>query len=83
MKSVIIALLCTIALSSCAQKIRYDLYSKSYVIVSKPKAIDRPTDMVCTYNGNVYPIWISKNGKHFINVISRTGNTYRKYLKIN
>jgi len=33
--------------------------------------------------GNVYPVWISKNGKLFVIRISqKTGNRYNQYLKL-
>lgn len=33
--------------------------------------------------GKVYPVYISKNGKLFINRISAKGNKYKQYLKVN
>jgi len=33
--------------------------------------------------GIVYPVMISKNGKLFVTRISKTGNKYNQYLKLN
>ena len=37
---------------------------------------------VISADGNEYPIYVSKNGKYYIKKVSKTGNEYKQYLKI-
>jgi len=37
---------------------------------------------VISADGNEYPIYVSKNGKYYIKRISKTGNEYKQYLKL-
>lgn len=51
------------------------------------RAIDttasKPTGKTFTdAKGVVFPVFISKNGKLFINKISKAGNAYKMYLKL-
>jgi hypothetical protein len=41
----------------------------------------KTTGDVAVYKGETCPVYISKNGKLFIFVISKNGNKYKKYLK--
>jgi len=42
----------------------------------------KPTGDIAIYQGKEHPIYVSKNGKYYILVISKkTGNVYKKYLK--
>ena len=56
----------------------------NYVVKKSPKA-DTTINTGKTFTdtkGNVYPVYMSKNGKLFIIRISRTGNVYKQYLRI-
>ena len=37
---------------------------------------------VISTDGNEYPIYISKNGKYYIKRVSKAGNEYKQYLKL-
>jgi hypothetical protein len=37
---------------------------------------------VISADGNEYPIYVSKNGKYYIKKISKSGNEYKQYLKL-
>tara|TARA_R110000868_G_scaffold154729_1_gene380844 strand:+ start:5737 stop:6000 length:264 start_codon:yes stop_codon:yes gene_type:complete len=37
---------------------------------------------VISADGNEYPIYVSKNGKYYIKRVSKTGNEYKQYLKL-
>jgi hypothetical protein len=37
---------------------------------------------VISTDGNEYPIYVSKNGKYYIKRISKAGNEYKQYLKL-
>ena len=37
---------------------------------------------VISADGNEYPIYVSKNGKYYIKRISKAGNEYKQYLKL-
>jgi hypothetical protein len=37
---------------------------------------------VISADGNEYPIYVSKNGKYYIKKVSKTGNEYKQYLKL-
>jgi len=37
---------------------------------------------VISADGNEYPIYVSKNGKYYIKRISKSGNEYKQYLKL-
>jgi hypothetical protein len=57
----------------------YDL-DKQETDSTAAKNVWRTSD-VAIYHGDKYPVYLSKNGKLFIWVVSReTGNTYRKYI---
>lgn len=74
------------AMSGNAQSVKQDA-NGNYIAV---KAINDSThtsakDTGKTYTdtkGNTYPVMISKNGKLFVIRISKTGNRYNQYLKI-
>ena len=42
---------------------------------------DVQTQYTFTIKDNVYPIWITKNGRCYIIRISKNGNQYKQYLK--
>lgn len=69
-----------------AQTIKQDA-AGNYVAVKATKdstqTSAKPTGKTYTdTKGNVYPVWVSKNGKLFIVRISKTGNKYNQYLKL-
>ena len=37
---------------------------------------------VISADGNEYPIYVSKNGKYYIKRVSKSGNEYKQYLKL-
>ena len=37
---------------------------------------------VISADGNEYPIYVSKNGKYYIKRVSKTGNEYTQYFKL-
>jgi hypothetical protein len=37
---------------------------------------------VISADGNEYPIYVSKNGKYYIKRVSKAGNEYKQYLKL-
>ena len=44
---------------------------------------DKPTGQTLTLsNGDTYPIYESVNGKFYIKRISKSGNEYKQYLKL-
>ena len=67
------------------QNVKQDA-SGNYIAVKTPKDSTSAKATGKTYTdtkGNVYPVMISKNGKLFIVRISKTGNKYNQYLKLN
>ena len=74
-------LLCLLNNSMRAQdSINYKADTKTYVAVK-----DSTNNTITEYTyedakGNVYPIYISKNGRAFIIRTSRNGNEYKQYL---
>ena len=74
-KSIIIAALFLISLTSFSQEV-YNLDKKKDTTSTSIKTND-----VAIYHGERLPVYKSKNGKLFINVVSKSGNKYKKYLK--
>lgn len=77
-------------LASCsqlnAQKIKIDSKG-NYVAVRADKNADssKATNTGKLYTdtkGNSYAVFISAKGKLFVNRISKTGNSYKQYLKL-
>jgi hypothetical protein len=57
----------------------------NYIAVKAPKIDDKPQDTGKTFTdtkGNVFPVYVSKNGKLFVIRTSKTGTQYKQYLKI-
>lgn len=83
---IMVALACMVGATSFAQGVQRQ--GNTFVQVEKPKSDkvtlknDKKTEY--TYkakDGNVYPIYLSKNGKAFIIRISKkTGREYKQYL---
>lgn len=44
------------------------------------QSLDVQTQYTFTIKDNVYPIWITKNGRCYIIRISKNGNSYKQYL---
>jgi hypothetical protein len=54
-----------------------------YVMQKAVKTEDSLTGKkVISADGNEYPIYVSKNGKYYIKKVSKTGNEYKQYLKL-
>ena len=47
---------------------------------TKTKSSSEETPFLYEYKDSIYTIYISKNGNCFIEVISKKGNKYKKYL---
>lgn len=57
----------------------------NYIAVKATKIDEKPTGTGKTFTdtkGNVYPVFISKNGKLFVIRTSKTGSQYKQYLKL-
>lgn len=57
----------------------------NYIAVKATESSEKAKDTGKTYTdtkGNVYPVYVSKNGKLFVIRTSKTGNQYKQYLKI-
>jgi hypothetical protein len=57
----------------------------NYTAVKAPKIDEKPTDTGKTFTdtkGNVFPVYVSKNGKLFVIRTSKAGNQYKQYLKL-
>ena len=68
-----------------AQKIVKDS-AGNYIQVRQARTGTGATKTGQTYttaDGQTYPIFVSINGKYFINRISKNGNEYKQYLKLN
>jgi hypothetical protein len=87
MKKVILTTLVifTTIFSGYAQKIVKDS-TGNYVQVKQTRTGTGATKTGQTYtttDGQTYEIFVSINGKYFINRISKNGNEYKQYLKLN
>lgn len=72
---------------SNAQSIKQDKQGNFYQIkdiINKKLTISKPTGKTYTdTKGNVFPIFVSENGKYYIKRVSKnTGKEYKQYLKI-
>jgi hypothetical protein len=75
----------TTIFSGYAQKIVKDS-AGNYIQVRQSKTGTGATKTGQTYtttDGQTYEIFVSINGKYFINRISKNGNEYKQYLKLN
>lgn len=78
---VIVLLLGLLVLSQRAQAQNVQLKGKTFTLVDSAKSQDTKTDYTFVdSNHNVYPIYLSKNGKAFIIRKSKSGKDYRQYL---
>ena len=68
-----------------AQTVKQDAKG-NYVAVkstSDTAATYKPTGKTfTTTKGDIYPVYVSKNGKLFVIRTSKTGNQYKQYLKV-
>jgi len=79
------ALLIFAAVTSQAQNAKQDA-NGNYIAVkaTEQKSSAKPTGKTFTDGkGNIFPVYESKNGKLFYVKVSKTGNEYKCYLKIN
>lgn len=75
MKTIILSLLfMLLTVNSYSQQV-YNLDKKKDSTISYVKTLD-----TAIYHGKTLPVYKSKNNKLFIFVISKKGNTYKKYL---
>ncbi len=74
MKKLLILSLLLVSMLSYSQKV-YDL-DKKETKTESVKTLD-----VAIYKGVKYPVYKSKNNKYYINVTSKKGNVYRKYIQ--
>jgi hypothetical protein len=75
----------TAIFSGYAQKIVKDS-AGNYIQVRQSRTGTGATKTGQTYtttDGQTYEIFVSINGKYFINRISKNGNEYQQYLKLN
>lgn len=77
MKRVLLLLVLVLSLNVSAQRV-INLDKQ----VKKDSISYTKTKDVAVYHGKEYPVYVSKNNKYFIFVVSRNGNTYKKYLKL-
>ena len=57
----------------------------NYIAVKATGTTEKAKDTGKTFTdtkGNVYPVYISKNGKLFVIRTSKTGSQYKQYLKL-
>ncbi len=57
----------------------------NYIAVKALETTEKAKDTGKTFTdtkGNVYPVYVSKNGKLFVIRTSKTGTQYKQYLKI-
>ena len=57
----------------------------NYIAVKATETTEKAKDTGKTFTdtkGNVYPVFISKNGKLFVIRTSKTGSQYKQYLKL-
>jgi hypothetical protein len=74
MKKLFIVLMLIISAQTFAQ-------SKTYNLDQKKDTVNyTQTKDFAVYHGETLPVYISKNGKLFIFVVSKSGNKYKKYL---
>jgi hypothetical protein len=74
MKKAIIILMLIISAQTFAQSKTYNLDQK------KDTVSYTQTKDFAVYHGETLPVYISKKGKLFIFVVSKSGNKYKKYL---
>lgn len=83
-KLITLAALLTLYFVGNAQQVTKDK-SGNYIAVKSAASDEKAKDTGKTYTdtkGNVYPVYVSKNGKLFVIRTSKTGNQYKQYLKV-
>jgi len=76
-----IALLLVSFLISAQTKVKKDITGNYVAVqVQDSTTYDKTKEVFADKKGIQYPIYITKKGKHFINVTSKKGTAYRKYL---
>lgn len=83
-KLIILTAILSLSFGLKAQTVTKDAQG-NYIAVKATKQDEKPADTGKTYTdtkGNVYPVYISKNGKLFVIRTSKTGNQYKQYLKV-
>lgn len=85
MKKLLILLMLSVSVLAYAQEYRRE--GNTFVVVKstkKSKSSSKETKFtIKDTDGKTYKVYISKNGKTYINKISKkTGKTYRKYVNL-
>lgn len=82
MKKMIVAVLLLLCLHSTGQNARQDA-SGNYVAIKKELAKGKPTGKYFTdAKGQKYQVFESARGKLYYERTSKTGNTYKVYLRL-
>lgn len=86
MKKILISIFVLLSLNCTAQNVKVD--SKGNYVATTNLRVDssQAKETGKTYTdrgGKVYPVYISDKGKLFVEKISKTGNKYKMYLKLN
>lgn len=86
MKKLLILLMLSVSVLTYAQE-KYRREGNTFVVVKstkKSKSSSKETEFtVKDTDGKTYKVYISKNGKTYINKISKkSGKTYRKYVNL-
>lgn len=64
--------------------VKVDKQGNYIAAAKKDTASGKPTGKIYTdTKGNKYPVYISPNGKLYVNRVSKAGNQYKQYLKVN
>ena len=78
-----IVLLLVYITGSAQTNVKQDATGNYIAVQARDTVTAKPTGKTYTDSkGNTYPVYVSKNGKLFVNRISKTGNPYRQYLKL-
>lgn len=81
----VIALIVKALITTVSAQSPVSLQDGYYIAMTKPiesepaKATDKQFK---TKAGEVYPIFVSRNGKYYVNRVSKSGKKYRQYLKL-
>ena len=78
-----IALIIGVA-ANCQKTVKKDSNGNYYAATEQTKDAPKNTGKTfTTAKGEIYPVYVSDKGKLFVIRISKNGNTYKQYLKVN
>lgn len=66
--------------TATAQSTKVVLSDGYYIAMTKPSSGEATGKQFKAKTGEVYPIFVSKNGKHYINRKAKSGKIYRQYI---